>query len=237
MTVIAWVLVAGIAISLILCLTAIVKAWKERFTGKWIALFVLGLGGLFLIYLGYNLNEIEPADQAIIMLTAGLVAVTGLYAFSAARQASASVKLAEETREQRIAMYRPHIVLEKRDSVRGKYFMKDIHVGFGNEQGGTAINVELHISHPVFKFQTYPYPSSLSVRDQPQTHDFSVMKPSVEDDPGIPVSPLTLVVANYEDVSGNPWHSTLELRWDATSKDITPGRMQVAIPVHLEVKQ
>jgi len=100
MTVVAWVLVAGIAICLILCLTAVVKAWKEGFSVKWIAVFVLGLGGLFLIYLGYNLNKIEPADQAIIMLTAGLVAVTGLYALSAARQADASVKMAEEMREQ-----------------------------------------------------------------------------------------------------------------------------------------
>jgi len=47
------------------------------------------------------------------------------------------------------------------------------------------------------------------------------------------VSGGSIVVANYEDVLGNPWHSTLELYWDADKKDIRPGRMQAGISGHI----
>jgi hypothetical protein len=75
-----------------------------------ISLFVLALGILFIVYIAYNVRRIEPADHAQIILLLGLVAVTGVYAMSTARHADASVKMAEEVREQRITASRPLIV-------------------------------------------------------------------------------------------------------------------------------
>jgi hypothetical protein len=63
---------------------------------------------LLLIYLILNTYIIEPVNFVQIMLTFGLVLATTLYAISAAKQADASVRMAEEMREQR----RP-IVIQK----------------------------------------------------------------------------------------------------------------------------
>ncbi len=104
MTALEWVklimLVIAIALSITVSTFALIKAAKEGFTNKWIVLITLSLGLLFLVYLSYNVRTIEPAENAQIMLLAGLIAVTGIYAFSAVRQADASVKMAEEMRSQ-----------------------------------------------------------------------------------------------------------------------------------------
>lgn len=219
-------LIVVIVFSITLAAYALIKAFREKgFPRRRLALCILALGTLFITYLAYNVREIAPADWAQILLMLGLVAVTGSYAFSAAKQA-------EEMKEQRLAMYKPHIILEKLDGTRGTYFMKEIEVGVWNDRGGAATNVEFYIFHPVFKFDAFRHPSPISVQDNPVRHNFHVEKPSVEDDPRVTIDPTALVVANYEDVSGNRWHSTLELIWDATTKDIRPGYTQVALSGH-----
>ena len=56
----------------------------------------------------------------------------------------------------------------------------------------------------------------------------------IKNDENIPgIQQPAIVVANYEDVLGNPWHSTLELYWDADKKDIRPRRMQAGISGHI----
>jgi len=103
-------LIVAVVVSITLCVVVLIKAIKEGFTRRRIAVFVLALGLLFIVYLAYNRREIQPADWAQIMLVLSLVAVTGLYALSAARQADASVKMAKEMREQRIMASRPVII-------------------------------------------------------------------------------------------------------------------------------
>lgn len=182
-----------------------------------------------------------PTDwiQAISMVV--LVIVTIFYARrthviskATREQAAANVKMAEEMREQRLAMYKPHIVLEKTSVPRGRYFMKNIGVKGKNEQGGTAVNVELCIVHPLFKFSKFRHPNAISVGAPLSERTLkNVEQPSVDEDPGKEINPVALAVANYEDVSGNKWHSTLELRWNEADKDVTPGRKEVGVSGHL----
>ncbi len=175
-----------------------------------------------------GLREILPADWAQIFLVLGLITVTSFYALMAFRQF-------KEMREQRLVMYKPNIVLHSRIPTKGKYFIKEIAVSVGNDEGrGTAINLKLHIEHPVFEFSKSPYPFSISPGENSGEHSLFAEKPSVNDDPGVPIDPIALVVANYEDISGNLWCSTLELHWDTAETDVTPGRMQVAVPGHLK---
>ena len=171
--------------------------------------------------------------QAISMVV--LVVVTGIYAWrtfaiskATEKQANASVKMAEEMREQRLAIYKPHITLEKTSVKKGKYFMREIGVRGGNEQGGIAVNVELSIVHTLFRFSKFRYSHPIPVKGSLSERTLVAEESSVEDDP------VVLVVANYEDVFGNPCHSTLELHWVTAEKDVTPGRIQVAVPGHLK---
>ena len=77
---------------------------------KWNIVNGFTLATLFLIYLILNTYAIEPKDFALIMLTFGLVLATTLYAISAAKQADASVKMAEEMRQQRIMTSQPRLI-------------------------------------------------------------------------------------------------------------------------------
>jgi|GEM_PF-1351668 len=109
-----WALLVGIILSLVIFAIALIKAMREGFAGRWMAILVLAVGLLFILYLAYNLRQIEPADWAQIMLMFALVAVALLSSMSAIRQANASVKMAVEMREQRYDMVRPVIDIERR---------------------------------------------------------------------------------------------------------------------------
>ncbi|MBE9502231.1 MAG: hypothetical protein KAX23_06090 [Dehalococcoidia bacterium] len=143
MTALEWALIVGVFLSLTLCIGALVKARKEGFTGRWIALFVLGLGSLFIIYLAYNVDDIEPADEAQIMLMVGLVAVTGVYALSAARQANASTKMAQEMREQRFTVSQP-LVFPDFPYAR---FPNPGEIWFHNLGNGPALDLKITIAY------------------------------------------------------------------------------------------
>lgn len=185
-------------------------------------------GAIFAGALAYLIsNHILDTAQAIeSTIVFALVLVTVTYA-------KRTAEMAKEMREQRLVMYKPHITLEMTSGTRGEYFMKAIGVRGANEGPGAAINVELRIAHPLFKFSKFRYPYAISAREHLSARDLVVEEPSVDDDPGVPVDPVALIVANYEDVSGNPWHSTLELRWDATTKDIKPYTMKVGVSGHI----
>lgn len=232
MTITDWgqviILIVVIVLSLTLSIGALRRAIREGFTRRRIAIFVSGLGILFITYLAYNLGKIQPSDWAQIMLMLGLVAVTGVYALSAARQADASVEMAREMREQRLAMYKPYIMVKIEGSSRGNYFALTMIVSLKNEGHGSAMNAEVFVNHPVFRFNRVRLPYQIAVGESP-TRELRL-----ENDENIPgIQQPAIVVANYEDVLGNPWHSTLELHWDAATKDIKPDRMEVGVSGHL----
>lgn len=132
MTIIEWVqfsvLIVAIGLSITLSIVVLLKSIREGFTRKRTATFVLALGLLFIVYLAYNAQEIHPADMVQIMLVIGLVAVTGVYALFTARQADASVKMADEMREQRLDEARPYLLIRLKDE---------------------SVSVNLTLGHPV----------------------------------------------------------------------------------------
>lgn len=131
-----------------LFIIALVGASKKGITRQRVALAILALGAVFTMYLAYNVREIAPADWVQIMLTLGLVALTGFYALSASRQADANVKTAEELRQQRIMASRPFIIqrAELKKAV-AKTIITDYfsHFEIHNAGNGPAIEVETSI--------------------------------------------------------------------------------------------
>ncbi len=94
-------LIAIILFSLTLAIIIIMRA-KGGFTRRQTGYLVLCLGVLFITYVAITAREIPPADWAQIMLMLVLVVVTGSYAFSASKQADASVELAKQTAKSRL---------------------------------------------------------------------------------------------------------------------------------------
>jgi len=96
-------------------IVGLVKVIKEGFLQKWNIVSALVFGALLVSYLIHNLllHRIEPTGWAQIFLTLGLIVAAGLYALVAFRQATASVKMAEEMREQRYDTVRPVIDIQR----------------------------------------------------------------------------------------------------------------------------
>ena len=85
---------------------------KSRIQKWFIATLLLAIV-IALVAYGINKRDsIEPGDVMQIMILVALVVVTGAYAWSASRQADASVKMGEEMRKQRYDMVRPVIDFE-----------------------------------------------------------------------------------------------------------------------------
>lgn len=147
------IIVATILVLIILILT-IVQNFRRKPTiiGR-TAIILLVMGLLFLTLLVFQGQELGAADWAQTLLMIGLVLVTALYASSASKQADASVKMAEEMREQTIMSSRPWIIQkaihedEKQirpieDSFNPNYFS---HFEIYNQGGGPAIELEISL--------------------------------------------------------------------------------------------
>ena len=72
--------------------------------------FGILFGSLVVVYLFYNLYNIQPNGWVEISLLAGLVAATGWLALVALQQANTSMRMAEEMREQRRPIVVPEVV-------------------------------------------------------------------------------------------------------------------------------
>ena len=109
-----YLFIAIAVVFLITILKRVIK--KEEFTArdKAFPIIIVGIGILYLIAIAFSYSgEIELSNKIQILLMFGLVAVTIFYALSASRQADASVKMAEEMREQRYDSVRPIIDIER----------------------------------------------------------------------------------------------------------------------------
>ena len=147
MTVLDWVRFVSLILLIIFPIALYVVGLRKGFTRKLVALIVLCLGVLFLVYLSHNLYVIEPADLVQIMLMFALVTVTVLSTVSAHRQADASVKMAEEMKEQRLSEAKPYLLLRLKDEaiqweeVENKRPPNEFGIEIRNEGKGPAINV------------------------------------------------------------------------------------------------
>jgi len=112
--IIAILLIIVVAILFIKTLIKLIKKGGFNATDKAFPVIVFGAGLLFVIVLAYRYSdEIELGEFIQILLLFVLVTVTSIYAWSASRQAGASVKMAEAAKEQADASARMAEVTEK----------------------------------------------------------------------------------------------------------------------------
>jgi len=148
-------LIAMTLLAFTLCIFALRRAIKAAFVSKRSGVFLVALGAILIAYLFYNLRWIEPADWAQLLLVVGLVTATSIYALSAVGQADASVKMAEEMKEQRLSEAQPYILLRlarglvQRDETEpGKQPPTEFQVIIRNVGKGPAINLQAALRHP-----------------------------------------------------------------------------------------
>jgi len=106
-------IVIGFLVLIIFILSAIQLFMRQPITiltFGWIPVGLLIITLALMVLVTYRGSELNAADWAQITLMIGLVAITGFYAFSASKQANASVKMAEEMRAQRKMASRPVII-------------------------------------------------------------------------------------------------------------------------------
>lgn len=136
----AVILIIAFILAYILLFYAMIQA-GTRGTLGWIATGVAAIIGVLLItFLIANINNIVPADWAQILILLGLVAVTGMYAWS-------TMKMAKEMREQRVMASRPAIVLKavyEKDIWEGS--TKDYFSHFEISSVGSTTAIEVEIS-------------------------------------------------------------------------------------------
>jgi len=144
--VILLIILAGLLI--INTLRRVIK--KEDFTprDKAFPVIVFGASFLFVIVLAYRYSaEIELAELVQILLMFGLVTVTSVYAWSASRQANASVKMAEEMKELRLSEAQPYLLLRLKDEaiqwdeIENKRPPNEFGIEIRNVGKGPAINI------------------------------------------------------------------------------------------------
>ncbi len=142
--ILAVILIIAFILAYILLFYAMIQA-RTRGTLGWITTIVAALiGVLLIVFLIANIANIVPADWAQILILLGLVAVTGMYALSTRKQADASMKMAEEMREQRVMASRPVIIQQ---AIAGKYIVeRDMSDAFEIYNAGNGPAIELEIS-------------------------------------------------------------------------------------------
>ncbi len=164
--ILAIILVIALAGVYILFIVTMARAAKKG-TASWIATTIVTLLGLlYILYLSVNINNIEPGVWAQILLLLGLVVVTGMYALSTQKQAGASVKMAEEMKEQRLMESRPYLMLRLAQEFTqldindgGNKLPKEFGVEICNAGSGPAVNITVALwrSSDVYPVQTRSY--------------------------------------------------------------------------------
>jgi hypothetical protein len=207
---------------------------KEGFTArdKALPVIIFGIGLLYIIALAFHYSEeIGLSDKLQILLMFGLVAVTTFYAWSASRQADASVKMAD-------GMARP-VIDFKRDTAKidinrqtlevNAALTKDVSHGLScilcNVGVGSAIDVRSFIQHPErgrlpFEFGT------IESRGKTERWILSISHESNR----------IALVAYYEDIYGRTLESSREVSIDKENHDWKLGRLKI-VPVQEEGAQ
>lgn len=141
-----WITLAITILVLMYFVYAIIQTIRKRrrFDSQ-LSTILLILGLMFLIFLTYHANEIEGKDWGQIILMLGLVIITALYASSTEKQANASVKMAEEMREQTIITSRP-VMIQKAMPTMINGVDTDIFSHFEAYNTGKGPAIELQVS-------------------------------------------------------------------------------------------
>jgi len=159
MNILQYAQIIAIVVLWVIYIYGLFKVIRGRSANKWNIVLGFTFATLLLFHLTLNAYTIASADWVQIMLTFGLVLATIQYAISAAKQADASMKMAEEMREQRIISSRPVIIQRAvyKDSdwpdikigwtgiIPSKTASYFSHFEVHNEGSGPAIEVEISI--------------------------------------------------------------------------------------------
>jgi len=211
-------LIVAIFLVIIMFILTIVQNFRRKPTiiGR-TAIILLIMGLLFLTLLVFRGHELGVADWAQTLLMIGLVLVTAFYASSANRQADASVKMADEMKEQRYDAFRPiidivvqlmkgeELIKQGLDAKEGK-FPKSLPCILRNIGVGPALELYSFIE---------------GAGDEPRRWDFGAIPVAIgEEEMGYaPEMRLLLeqrgnhraLVAYYKDVYGNRFESSREV--------------------------
>lgn len=136
--------IIAIVILWVIYIYGLFKVIRGRSANKWNIVLGFTIATLLLIYLTLKAYTIAPADWVQIMLTFGLVLATIQYAISSAKQAGASVKMAEEMKEQRRPIMVQQAMSEKDvlEETTSNYFY---HFEAHNKGNSPAIEVEISL--------------------------------------------------------------------------------------------
>jgi hypothetical protein len=232
-------------------LVRVIKSTRRISPNKWNIVIGFTFATLFFIYLILNSYRIEPTGFAQIILAIGLVLATALYAISATKQADASMKMAEEMREQRITASRPFIIQRAEQkkaaerTITTDYFS---HFEVYNAGNGPAIEVEISLINEekslIYSERQSYLRAGESVKLLPVEFEKEQSLPDIEP-PVIPVpvnviirKKRTYLVSEYQNIfSGRQsptWYQTW-LPFDA-SKASKEGEIYVK-PGELEFKE
>jgi hypothetical protein len=220
---------AIISVVAILVLSIIqVKVRKRPTTVGPITIILLILGLIFVVFLVYRGSELESADWAQILLTIGLVLITAVYAWSASKQADASVKMAEETKEQRYAALKPIIDINRSDMyyethkeydevrtmIQKHELPRSLMCKLVSIGPGPAIDVHSFIEDPYGVYKRRDHGTIVTGQDYYEQVSLFLER---KDDRGF-------LVVYYKDVYGQPFKSSREVKInkEGTGLDIDP---------------
>ena len=153
------VLIVGILLLLAGYIYLVVKVTRLEFVGGLVgkcAIRVFGIlfGSIVVVYLLYNLHNIQPNQWVEISLLAGLVGATGFLALVTLQQAHTTAK---EMKEQRLGEARPYLLLRLKvekdellqwDDYKSSKHPTEFPVTIRNAGKGPAINLEAALWHP-----------------------------------------------------------------------------------------
>jgi len=221
-----YLFIAIVVILLITTLKRVIK--KEKFTAKdrAVPIILLGVGFLYIIALAFHYSgEIQLSDRIQILLMFGLVAVTSFYAWSASRQADASVKMAEEMRNARYDTVRPIIDIQRGGSNIAEAFYADC----GDTTHGLLCilhNIGLGPAIDVCSLVQPPW----APWGRSQHHDFGTLAIGEESTMNLSLEQednRTALVVYYKDVYGRAFESSREVQAGETSEGWKVGPLQI----------
>ena len=170
--------------------------------------------------------NIEAAPVFNLVLLAGLIGVTVVYAYSTGHiaketreQAKATIDLAGETRNARFEALRPIVWIQQSSSSwqKSQDCPEEIGIHLENHGSGPALNMFLTFIHPRHHFSQRNIP--LLAVDKPG--GWPVRRLEAKASEGMESSSIQAI---YEDVYGRKFESKLELEINEQNKDLRPGQ-------------
>ena len=226
MSILQYAQIIAIVVLWVIYIYGLFKVIRGRSANKWNIVLGFTFATLLLFHLTLNAYTIAPADWVQIMLTFGLVLATIQYAISAAKQADASVKMAEQMRKQTETLretvsmsVHPSVSIEVLKISGGDNYPfeppAELYIELQNTGKGSARNlvVTCESQGKKVEYSKIELPS-LNVGDKPR---FSIHRTTPISGDELRVA-YVLLKALYNDELGEIWSTTLQIDRDGKWK-------------------